>query len=72
MKNAVIIFTNNKGKYYIEQVFDSMEKAKEEWGEFDKVIDGVHDGHSWEQLQAELYEPTIPNDGRMAVIEKVD
>ena len=72
MKNVVIVFTNNKGKYYIEQVLDSMEKAKKEWAEFDKVIDGVNDGDSWEKLQTELYEPTIPDNGQMAVIEKVD
>ena len=71
MKNVVIIFTNDGGKYYIEGVFESIEKAKEEWG-FDKVIDCTEGHRAWELLQSELHEPTIPDNGQLAVIEKVE
>ena len=69
MKTIVIVFSNDNGNYYIEQVCESMEKASKEWG-FDKVIDG-RQGDAWRTLQSELQVPTVPDNGLLGVIEEV-
>jgi hypothetical protein len=70
MKEVTILFVNDEAGYYIEDVFNSLEEAKEEWG--DSIEKVIHKAEiNWKELRKELSFPTVSEDGMVAVIHKV-
>ncbi|ASV67593.1 hypothetical protein [Cytobacillus kochii] len=66
MKEVAIVFTHDDNGYYIEEVFESLEKAQEEW-ELDKIFEGME----WQEFQEEMNDPSTAINCQVAVIHKV-
>lgn len=66
MKEVAIVFTHDENGYYIEEVFESLEKAKEEW-----ELYIVFKGNEWQEFQDEIKHPSTELDCQIAVVHRV-
>ncbi len=72
-KKAIVLFTNNHMRYYIESVInDSLEQVKKELGKIDIVIDETEDYSNYTKVQEELHEPTTKHGDTLAVVHWLD